>query len=144
MRDAFSVLEKHNSIACSYSFLDGSNGSMSTDQSAQTPKAFIQHLIHEGFLRHRIPNTFDDFEVHELDLTPLKLNVSIFVPFIVPKQLAGASLGHVLQLWRAVEEQFNSRQKITVLLIGGAADLPKSNPGLVSLEEKGWLFGTRS
>ncbi len=98
---------------------------MSNEHTPQSPKAVVQHLIDHGFARHRPLTTFPEFEVYELDLTHLKLNVSFFVPFIVPRQLTNAervSPAEVRRLWHKVEGQFGQRHKMTVLLLGGTWD----------------------
>ena len=112
---------------------------MSVEPSVQTPKTFIQHLHSLGFLRHRPIATFDEFEVNELDLTPLKLNVSFFIPFIIPKQLTleQISVSQITDLWQVVVENFSQGQKINILLISGNVDLQKDDARLVALEEKG-------
>jgi hypothetical protein len=113
---------------------------MSNEQSHQAPKSFIQQLISQGFHRHRPVQTFEDFEIYELDLTSLKLNVQWFIPFIVPRQPSTAEeVGpeQIKQLWHAVSAQFKQHPKLIIFLLQGNAALPKKNPDMEELREKG-------
>lgn len=87
------------------------------------PGNFIAHLNKCGFRRRRPVITTDDFEIHPLDLTPLKLNVTHFVPFLIPKRLARQDwvtadmLEPLLQL--AEKEAQGVQRPAAVLAIGG-------------------------
>jgi len=52
------------------------------------PTSFLASLVKDGgFERHRPIQQLDTFEIHYLDLTPLKLKVSPFTPFLLSKSL---------------------------------------------------------
>jgi len=113
---------------------------MSYDQHHQISGTFIQHLINQGFSRHRPVAHFDDFEVSELDLTRLKLNVGWFVPFIVPRHLASAddiTSTQISKFWRDVERHLRGHQKIKIIVVDGYAHLSEHDPSRVEFEEKG-------
>jgi hypothetical protein len=52
------------------------------------PGAFITYLMKSGFKRYGPVNTEGDFEIHNLDLTSLNLDVGILVPFVISKRLS--------------------------------------------------------
>jgi ATPase domain predominantly from Archaea len=104
------------------------------------PRTFVQNLIGHGFSRHRPVTPFEDFELWELDLTQLKLNIHWFVPFIAPRQQLGSGKvtpRQVKQFWQSAEDNIKQRQKITVLLVGGALDAAADDPVLAELAERG-------
>jgi hypothetical protein len=51
--------------------------------------AFITHLAECGFKRYGSVTTTEDFEIHNLDLTSLNLDVGILTPFVISKRLSG-------------------------------------------------------
>jgi hypothetical protein len=54
------------------------------------PSSFIKHLIEKREIpRHRTKTTDGEFESHFLDLSVLKLNVSLFTPFISWAKISG-------------------------------------------------------
>lgn len=89
----------------------------------QPPGAFITHLIKSGFRRHGPVVTVDDFEIHYLDLTSLKLDVGILVPFLISKRLSGHTiikpeqLAEVLNDLDAVTKSL--QRKLCILTVGG-------------------------
>jgi hypothetical protein len=113
---------------------------MSSEWHFQTPKMFIQHLIEHGFSRHRPVSRFEDYEVHELDLTLLKLNVSFLTPFIIPKHLTdpdGVTSAHIKHLWRSVERASKGRRKFTIILAHGRVRPSDSDQTLTEFGEEG-------
>jgi hypothetical protein len=97
----------------------------------QPPGAFITHLMKCGFKRYGPVNTVDDFEVHNLDLTSLQLDVGILVPFVISKRLSGYQIINSEQLGKVLPDVLNltqkSQRKFVVLTVGGK---------LTSIEER--------
>lgn len=89
----------------------------------QPPGNFITHMLKNGFKRHRSVKAIGDNDVHELDLTPLGLNVGRFVPFIIPKGLANHEIVTLEQLENILpnlgSEIDSHNRDFVVLLIGG-------------------------
>ena len=89
------------------------------------PGAFIKHLEQFDLMRRR-PTTEDGaFEIHYVDLTPMKLNVGYFSPFLVPKALSGHALVSAQQLEQLLPElqnQARSTDEILILVLGGKLD----------------------
>jgi CHAT domain-containing protein len=103
------------------------------------PGAFVTHLIKNGFKRYGPVETVGDFEIHNLDLTSLKLDVGILTPFLIWKPLSGHGVVQSEQL-AAVLLGLHSltevrQKKCFVLTIGGK--LIRIDPPI--LEEFGLL-----
>lgn len=89
----------------------------------QPPGAFITHLMKCGFKRYGPINTVDEFEVHNLDLTSLNLDVGVVVPFFIPKRLSGHKVVDSEELGKVLPELIRATQglqkKLVVLMLGG-------------------------
>lgn len=89
----------------------------------QPPGAFITHLMKCGFRRHGPINTIDDFEIHNLDLTSLNLDVGILVPFLISKRLSGHRLVSSEQVSEVLPDLdragLSLQKKLLVLVVGG-------------------------
>ena len=87
------------------------------------PGTFIGHLTKCGFKRYGSVNTTSDFEIYNLNLTSLNLDVGILTPFVVSKRLSGYKIVNSEQLSRVLPEVVNLAQsqqrKFVVLVIGG-------------------------
>jgi hypothetical protein len=87
------------------------------------PGTFISHLTKCGFKRYGLVNTTNDFEIQNLDLRALKLDVGILIPFVIPKRLSGYKLVNSEQLSRVLPELDNlaksQQRKFLVLVVGG-------------------------
>jgi len=96
----------------------------------QHPGAFITHLAKVGFKKNRPLTSDDEFEIHSLDLTPLKLDTTFFTPFLTSKRLSGQKVVTSDQLAEVFPEldriTKSLRSKIVVLVVGGK---------LISLDE---------
>jgi hypothetical protein len=87
------------------------------------PGAFLKHLTAtRGILRHRPSEDQNEFEIHSLDLTPLKLNLGYFTPFAIARHLSGHKTvedTELEQLLPSLHEQVRRRQSPVVLVVGG-------------------------
>ena len=61
----------------------------SPDKEYLPPTHLTKHLLDFGFQKRRSVERKGDLEIEFLDLTPLKLNVGHFTPFIVARSLSG-------------------------------------------------------
>ena len=94
--------------------------------SSKQPGSFIKHLIDAGLKRHRSPKNNDDFSIHRLDLSELKLRTSRFTPFVIANRLSGHTsvsqeelqevLRHFTEFASSVKDEFS------VLLVGMKLD----------------------
>jgi ATPase domain predominantly from Archaea len=55
---------------------------------------FVKNLKESGFRAHRNPSSDDDFDVHYLDLTPLKIRSGYFTPFLIPRRNSYGDVSH--------------------------------------------------
>jgi AAA domain len=101
------------------------------------PGNFIAHLNKCGFRRRRPVVNTDNFEIHTLDLTPLKLNVSQFVPCLIPKKLTSKDwitidiLEPLLPLVEKEAKELKApRALAAILAVGGKLS---SDPRIVEL-----------
>jgi hypothetical protein len=96
---------------------------MSDQGEYRAPGPFIRDLIDDMRLkRHRPVETRDDFEVHYIDLSPLKLRTSRFTPFLVPRRVPKTdSQLHDLVI-KAVEFTRGVLDDFAVLLVGSQVD----------------------
>ncbi|MDX6290710.1 MAG: hypothetical protein QOH42_2509, partial [Blastocatellia bacterium] len=89
----------------------------------QPPGTFITHLMKAGFKRYGPVTTIDDFELHNLDLTSLNLDVGILVPFVISKRLSGHKIVDTELLSEVLPDLDKaaqvSQRKFVVLTIGG-------------------------
>jgi len=89
----------------------------------QPPGTFIGHLTKCGFKRYGLVNTTNDFEIQNLDLTSLNLDVGILIPFVLSRRLSGYKIVNSEQLSRVLPDVVNFAQsqqrKFVVLVIGG-------------------------
>src|SRR5687767_1077934 len=97
---------------------------MTTSQlGMQPPGAFITHLIKSGFKRYGPPATADEFEIHNLDLTSLNLNVGMLVPCLISKRLSGHPIvrpEHLAEVLPHLDKATKPlRQRKLVLMVGG-------------------------
>ena len=96
---------------------------MSSPLGYQPPGAFITHLTKVGFRRHGPVASVDDFEIHNLDLTSLNLDVGILVPFLVSKRLSGHPIVKQEQLVEVLADLDKAtktlQKKLAILTIGG-------------------------
>lgn len=86
------------------------------------PGSFIKHLMSCGFKRHGPPRGSDDFEIHDLDLTALKLNLTWFNPFIISKRLSGhrvVTAEQITQILPELERYTPMLIRFVVLTLGG-------------------------
>jgi hypothetical protein len=83
-----------------------------------------------GYKKQRPPTTDDEFEIHWLDITPLKLNASFFTPFLISKRLSGFKTVTADQLHDLFDEldlkTKSLRSEIHVLIIGGKLIIDES------------------
>lgn len=101
-----------------------SSGPKETNSSKEfrPPGAFIKHLEQFGLMRHRGVTEDSAFETHYVDLTPMKLNVGVFSPFLVPKALSGHAAVQVEQIEQMLPElqtRARATDDIVVLALGG-------------------------
>jgi hypothetical protein len=103
---------------------------MSSPILYQPPGAFVSHLAKVGYKKQRPPTTDDEFEIHWLDITPLKLNASFFTPFLISKRLSGFKTVTADQLHDLFDEldlkTKSLRSEIHVLIIGGKLIIDES------------------
>ncbi|HET9532830.1 MAG TPA: ATP-binding protein [Blastocatellia bacterium] len=96
---------------------------MNTEPGYQPPGTFITHLIKNGFKRHGPVITRDEFEIHNLDLTSLKLNVPHMLPFVVAKRFSShetVTFDQLEQVLPDLKSMAQSLQKgFIVLALGG-------------------------
>jgi hypothetical protein len=89
----------------------------------QPPGAFITHLMKNGFKRYGPVNTVDDFDIYNLDLTSLQLDVGILVPFVIAKRLSAYSLINPETLGKVLPDLVNlaqkTQRKFVLLAVGG-------------------------
>jgi CHAT domain-containing protein len=99
----------------------------------QPPGAFITHLMKNGFKRYGPVNTVDDFDIYNLDLTSLQLDVGILVPFVIAKRLSAYSLINPETLGKVLPDLVNlaqkTQRKFVLLAVGGR--LNSIPPGMV-------------
>lgn len=97
---------------------------MSSDSGFIPPGTFISHLQQKcGFKKHGPVTNFNDFEIHNLDLTSLKLDVGLLTPLLVSKQLANRAIVTSEHLRPMLPDLENVAQSLTnkfvVLIVGG-------------------------
>ena len=96
---------------------------MSSPILYQAPGAFVSHLAKVGYKKQRPPTTDDEFEIHWLDITPLKLNASFFTPFLISKRLSGfktVNSDQLGDLFDELDQKAKSlKSEIIVLIVGG-------------------------
>ncbi|HYP27216.1 MAG TPA: AAA family ATPase [Blastocatellia bacterium] len=96
---------------------------MNTDHAYQQSGAFIAHLIKNGFKKHGPAISRGEFEVHSIDLTPIKLNVQHMVPFVLAKRVSNRETVTPGQLDQILPDLLSLKQSlqrdIAVLIIGG-------------------------
>ena len=89
----------------------------------QHPETLIGYMTKCGFKRYGPVNTIDDFEVSNLDLTSLNLDVGIQTPFLVSKRLSGYKIVDSEQLSTILPDLDvlvqSLRRKFVVLVVGG-------------------------
>jgi hypothetical protein len=87
------------------------------------PGAFITHLLDERGLRRTKREVTESLEIHFLDLTPLKLNLGYFVPFVIVKELSAhrsISRDALAQLLPILSEHVRIRgYQFVILVVGG-------------------------
>ncbi|HVQ36357.1 MAG TPA: hypothetical protein VMS31_02415 [Pyrinomonadaceae bacterium] len=87
------------------------------------PGTFIADLTKCGFKRYGLVNTTNDFEIQNLDLTSLNLDVGILIPFVISRRLSGYKIVNSEQLSRVLPDVVNLAQsqqrKFVVLVVGG-------------------------
>jgi hypothetical protein len=101
---------------------------MSGESGYHPPGSFITHLTKVGFKRNRRPSSDDEFEIHYLDLTPLKLDVSRFTPLLVSKRLSShntVTLDNLEPILPGAEAVAKREGGMAVLVLGG-----KLSPGV--------------
>lgn len=98
-------------------------GATTSDKDYLPPTHLIKYLLDFGFQRHRGTEKRGDLEINFLDLTPLKLNVGHFTPFVTCKALSGYKAITAEHLDPVIAEvQSFAKQQDTyfyVLVIGG-------------------------
>src|SRR5919205_3816775 len=95
---------------------------MTSESSYHPPGSFITHLTKVGFKRNRRPSSDDEFDIHYLDLTPLKLDVSRFTPLLVSKRLSShhtVALETLEPILPAAEAVAKRDGGMAVLVLGG-------------------------
>ncbi|MDT5062664.1 MAG: hypothetical protein QOH63_3123 [Acidobacteriota bacterium] len=96
---------------------------MGSDSGFIPPGTFISHLQKCGFKKHGPVTNVNDFEVHNLDLTSLKLDMGLLTPLLTSKQLASRAvvtsdhLGPLLPELEVVAQSLPN--KFVVLVVGG-------------------------
>lgn len=87
------------------------------------PGAFITHLAKCGFKRYGVVTTTEDFEIHNLDLTSLNLDVGILTPFVISKRLSGYKTVNSEQFTKVLPDLLrwaqSQQRKFIVLAVGG-------------------------
>jgi AAA+ ATPase superfamily predicted ATPase len=96
---------------------------MTSQLGFQPPGAFITQLIKSGFRRHGPVTTGEEFEIHNLDLTSLNLDVGVLVPFLLSKRLSGHPIiksEQIAEVLHDLDKATKSLQrKLAILTIGG-------------------------
>jgi hypothetical protein len=89
----------------------------------QAPGAFVSHLAKIGYKKQRPATTDDEFEIHWLDITPLKLNTSFFTPLLISKRLSGfktVNSDQLRDLFPELDKTAKSlKSEIVILIVGG-------------------------
>src|SRR5882724_6471599 len=89
----------------------------------QPPGAFIAHLVKAGYKKMAPLISDEEFEIHSLDLTSLKLDVSYFTPFLTSKRLSAHRTVNSEQLAEVFPELDKTakslQRKPVVLTVGG-------------------------
>jgi hypothetical protein len=96
---------------------------MTSTLGFQPPGAFITHLTKCGFKRYGPVISGDEFEIHNLDLASLNLDVHMLVPLLTSKRLSGHPIVKPDQLMEVLPEldmaTKSLKKKVAVLTIGG-------------------------
>jgi hypothetical protein len=88
------------------------------------PSHFIKHLENNLFERHRGVREETDFHIYYLDLTPLQLDVGLYIPFFVPtglpvgKWVTAAQLDPIVEKVRGYQHPGDNSRYFSVIVIG--------------------------